>query len=78
MIAARRLALSPGRQRRALGIPPGHYVVSDPRVENTGLQFTLIGSGRFATALYHPASATTALIRVKGEGISFTDMSIQQ
>ncbi|AOF91867.1 hypothetical protein [Sinorhizobium sp. RAC02] len=65
-------------QRRALGIPPGHYIVSDLRVENTGLQFTLIGSGRFATALYRPASAPAALIRVKGEGISFTDMSIQQ
>jgi hypothetical protein len=65
-------------QRRAVRIPAGNYTVQKLLIEHDALQFALSGDGEFATVLWRPTSVASELLRVKGEGVSVTDLTIQQ
>lgn len=77
--AAFALAISQSNvQRRAVRIPAGNWTVENLLIDHAGLQFALSGDGEFATVLWRAASEATELFRVKAEGVSITDLTIQQ
>lgn len=65
-------------QRRSVRVPAGNWTVSSLLVDTGALQFALSGDGEFATVLWRAASQASELLRVKAEGVSITDLTIQQ